>query len=254
MLGRQRRAVHLVGQQGLAGVPERQRALVGLGPAALQSAVEAGEQRLHRAVAHAGLFEQRRQRGAAPLGGADRLRQPGLADRARLEEGAAVAGALEGDGHGDPLARLEIREAEAQRSFHGTVHLERENGGIHGRDVVVDQQVVQACGGDVVAKRLERQRVVARGEAQLGGGDPLSCNGAVRGVHGRDASRGLDDLSPRGDGNSSRPPWATRQRRSETTAPPAASPPPPRRAAAPAWCTARCGRCPGPRPPLPGSP
>jgi hypothetical protein len=45
--------------------------------------------------------------------------------------------------------------------------------GVDDRDVVVDQQVVQAGRRDVVRERLQRQPVVARREPQLGGRDLL---------------------------------------------------------------------------------
>ena len=186
VLGRQRRAVHLVGQQGALGVGRRYGALVALLGAALHAAVEPAEQHLHGLRAQAGLGQQRRERRARPLRGAHGLGQPGLADRPRLEQRAAVAGALEGHRQRHPLARPQLVEREAERALHRAADLEPEGGRVHDRDVVVDQQVVQPGRREVVAQGLERERVVARREPQLLRRDPaLRDRACGRGVHGR---------------------------------------------------------------------
>ncbi len=101
MLGRERRAVQLVGQENLLAQRflEWQAALEGLFLPALDAAVEPGEEHLDRAVGHAGLLQQRAQRRASPASGADCLEQPRLADGPRFQTGAAVAGALHRRGH-----------------------------------------------------------------------------------------------------------------------------------------------------------
>ena len=60
-------------------------------------------------------LEERRERRAGPLGGADRLDEPGLADRPRLESGAAVAGALERHRQRCARARAEVVQRERER-------------------------------------------------------------------------------------------------------------------------------------------
>ena len=173
VLGQQRRAVHLVGQQGVAlqHLRQRQRALEGLPHAALQSVVEPAEQRLHGLGPDPGLVQEPAKRRSGPLGGSDRAGQPGLAHGTGLEQRPPVAGALEGHRQAHPLARAEVVQRQGERSVDRAAHLQPERVRLDGGDVVVDQQVVQPDRGDRVLERLQRQRVVSPGEAQLGRGD-----------------------------------------------------------------------------------
>ncbi len=174
MLRRQRGAVHLVREDGAAleCLVHRQAALVALLDVALDPAVEASEDDVDCIAREPRLLEQGRERHASPPGGPDRLHQPRLADRPRLEQRAAVAGALHRRGQIDPWAHAELVEAERQRTLDGAPDLEPPRFRLDERDVVVDQQVVQPDGRDRPAERLERHRVVARGEAQLVERDP----------------------------------------------------------------------------------
>ena len=83
MLRGKRLPVDLVGEEHLGPerLVERQAALVGVLDLALDAAVEAGEEHLDGAVLDAGFLEQRRERRAGPLGVADRLLEPRLAQR-----------------------------------------------------------------------------------------------------------------------------------------------------------------------------
>jgi hypothetical protein len=191
VLRRQGLAVHVVGEDGLAGVLDRQRPFVALSLASLDALVESTEEELDCVVAHAGLFEQRGERGAAPLCRANGLGQPWLAHRTGLEQGAAVAGALEGDRLLHPLPLPQGIEGKRQWAFHSPCDLQAEARGVDRRDVVVDQEVVQARRGDRVPQRLERKPVVASGEPQLGSRDSLVADGAGgRCVHAGDFSPG----------------------------------------------------------------
>jgi hypothetical protein len=95
VLRRQRRATHRVRRQHvlLAGLGERQAALIVLLDPALHTVIGAGEHDVDRGGIHLRKREDVPQRHARPLGGADRLDQPGLADRPGVQAGAPVAGA-----------------------------------------------------------------------------------------------------------------------------------------------------------------
>ena len=83
MLRRKRLPVDLVGEEQLGPerLLERQAALVRVLELALDAAVEAREENLDGAVADPALLEQRRERRPRPLGVADRLLEPRLAQR-----------------------------------------------------------------------------------------------------------------------------------------------------------------------------
>ena len=89
MLRRKRLAVDLVGEEHLGPerLVEREASLVRVLELALDAAVEPREEHLDGAVLDAGLLEQRRERRPRPLGVADRLLEPGLAQRARVRAG-----------------------------------------------------------------------------------------------------------------------------------------------------------------------
>ena len=140
----------------VAGLGDRERALVGLRLAPFDPRVEGAEQELDRALLHAGLVQQRGERRAAPLRGANRLREPRLAHRTRLEQRAAVAGALEGDRPVHARSRTKVIEGERERAVHRTANLQAERVRVDRRDVVVDQQVMQPGRRDRVPQRLER--------------------------------------------------------------------------------------------------
>ena len=127
-----------------------------------------------------GFFEQRRERRARPLGVADRLFEPRLAQRAGREAGAAVAGALERAGDGCSRALLELVERERQRAVDLAADLEPPGGRIDERDVEVDQEVVEPDRRQVVAERLEREAVVAGRERELDGREIIDRGLLVR--------------------------------------------------------------------------
>ena len=126
VLRRQRSAVHLVRENGAAleCLVNRQAALVALLDVALHAAVEAAEDDVDRVGPDPCLLEQGRERHPGPPSGADRLGQPRLADRPRLEQRAAVAGALHRRGQLDPWARTKLVEAQRRRSLDRAADLE----------------------------------------------------------------------------------------------------------------------------------
>ena len=127
-----------------------------------------------------GLLEQRRERRARPLGVADRLFEPRLAEGARREAGAAVAGALERAGDAVPPGAFELVERERQRALDLAADLEPPRGSVDERDVEVDQEVVEPDRRQVVAERLERQAVVAGRERELDGREVIDRGLLVR--------------------------------------------------------------------------
>ena len=190
VLRRQRRAVHLVGQEHVVPqrLVQREAALEPLLLPALDAAVEPGEEHLDRSLAHPRLFEQRSQRGAGPAGGADRLQEPRLADRARIEPRAAVPGALHRRGHLECWAVTKVLEPQRELAL----ACDRETPGrrVDDRHVVVDQQVVQADRRDGKAQRLERHPVVARRELELLEADAFHLRQITRRVWRNVARRG----------------------------------------------------------------
>jgi hypothetical protein len=82
--------------------------------------VDTGEADVDGVRADPGLAQQRGQRRAGPLGAADGLEQPGLADRPRLEPGPAVAGALEQHPRGDGRPLHQVVEPERERAIDRT--------------------------------------------------------------------------------------------------------------------------------------
>ena len=186
VLGRQRLAVHRVGDQHLVAkrLGQRQAALVLLHLAALEAPIETPEEHLHRLPLEPRLVEQAAQRDAGPLGVPDRLQQPRLAERAGREPGAPVAGALQGHGEGRRRQRAQLRERQRELALDPAADPESPIALVDHRDVVVDQQVVQAGRRQVIGHGLEREAVVAGGEPQLLRMKPLGS---------------LDARKPRGD-------------------------------------------------------
>ena len=165
------RLVH--GQRALVGLLHLALDRRGRGPANATSIAS---------VTHARLLEESAERRAGPLGGADRLEQPRLADRPRLVEHPAVARALERDRLRDARPDAEVVEVESSsRSTDPSTQREPPRRGVDLGDVVVDEQVVQAGGREVVAQRLERHPVVARRELELLARDPLSTSASTPG-------------------------------------------------------------------------
>jgi hypothetical protein len=76
--------------------------------------VGTGEDDVDGTVLDPGVGEQQPQRDPRPLGGADGLDQPGLADRPGRQQGPPVAGAFQGDAQGDGGVRAQIRRGETQ--------------------------------------------------------------------------------------------------------------------------------------------
>src|SRR6185312_17497284 len=93
VLGRKRLPIDLVGEKDLVALRlgDRKAPLVGVLEVALDAAVEAAEDDLLRLGGEAGLLEERRERRAGPLGGADGALEPGLAQRPLLHQRASVA-------------------------------------------------------------------------------------------------------------------------------------------------------------------
>ena len=169
VLRRQGLAVHRPGEQHalVQRVRDRKAALVALDLVRLHAGIEACEHRLERALSRARLLEQGAKRRPGPLGGADRLQEPGLAARPRAHARPTVAGAFHGHPPRDRRPRHQIGEPERQLAPDEAPQLEPEALRPHDRDVEVHQQIVQPRRRDVVAQRLERHAPVARRELQL---------------------------------------------------------------------------------------
>ena len=166
MLRWERRTVQLV-REDASGVPgrvERQAPLVALLDLALDAAVETREDDLDGPLRRDGRVEQGREGDAAPEPRADRLRQPRLADRPRLEQRPTVPRALHRDGELDRRQAAQVVEPERRRLVDGAADLELPGDRVDERDVVVDEQVVEPHRRDRPAERLQRHRVVARGK------------------------------------------------------------------------------------------
>ncbi len=175
VLRRQRCAVHGIGQQhvGTEGLGHRQAALVVLLDTALDAVVGAGEDHLDGGRVGTRDGEDFAERDASPFGGTHGFDQPRLADRARAQPGPAVAGAFQGDPHGARRHRLERVQVEIQRVGDEAAHAQPPGHRVQRRDVVVDEQVVQARRGQLVAQRLQWHAMVAGRQAQLVGADVL---------------------------------------------------------------------------------
>ena len=154
MLGRQRRAVHRVGEEDILGhrLLERQAALVVLLLPSLQPAVETPEENLGGALVDPGLLEQAAQRHPGPLGVAHRLQQPRLAQGPRREPGAAVPRALHRHLEALRGAGTDLLEGERQLPVHPAADPQTPGPGVDHRDVVVDEEVVEPDRGDVVGR------------------------------------------------------------------------------------------------------
>ena len=176
VLRRQRHAVDLVREERIASEQhlEGKAPLVDLLLTALDTAVEAGEQRIGRAGRDACLLEQLRDAHSAPASGPNCLEKPRLAHDVRFDVHAAVARALHRHGDLDGRARAEVVERQRERALDEPADLQPPRGGIDLRDVVVDEEVVQADRRDVPAERLEWQRVVARRQLELLDADHLA--------------------------------------------------------------------------------
>ena len=197
MLRRKRHAVDLVCEER---VSFEQRAdgkapLVCLLLPALDAAVEPGEQHVDRALPDACLLQERRDRRAAPARRAHRLEEPGLADDARLDVHPAVPRALHRHRDLDGGSRTEVVERERERPLDEPADLEPPARGVDVGDVVVREEVVEPDRREVPAKRLERQRVVARRELELLQADPLGQGLAhdPSTLTARAATRRIDD-------------------------------------------------------------
>src|SRR5207302_3517767 len=97
VLRRERLPVDRIGEEDLLarGLGHAEAALIVLLDTTLNPAVHSGEHDLEGALEWSRLFQQWPQGCARPLRGTDRLEQPRLAQRARREIRAAVAGTLE---------------------------------------------------------------------------------------------------------------------------------------------------------------
>jgi len=179
VLRRERLAVHGVHEQHVVAerLVERQAALVVLLDPALDAVVSTSERHLDSVVMDACLTQQRRQRRARPVSRADRLVEPGLADRARSEPGPAVPGAFERDAVGNARPRLDGGEVERRWTLDVAIDPQPPGPGVEIWDVVVDQQVVQSHRCDVIAQRLQRHAVVARREPQFVEGNAFAAIG-----------------------------------------------------------------------------
>ena len=115
MLRWKRNAVDLVGQERVAleELSDRKAALVRLLLLTLDTAIESGEHRFDRVVAHTGFVEQVGYTHPAPPSGSDGFEEPGLAHDVRLDERTAVAGALHR--HGSLEGRPSTKVVQRQR-------------------------------------------------------------------------------------------------------------------------------------------
>src|SRR5206468_3196108 len=84
--------------------------------ALLDSMIGAGEDEFDRAGFKARFGDESSKRRSRPERGPHRFVEPGLADRARVEVGAAVAGALQRDRHRDARACAEFVQAQFERA------------------------------------------------------------------------------------------------------------------------------------------
>src|SRR5918996_3234553 len=169
VLRRERHPVHLVREEHVVAerVLERDAARVVLLLAALDAAVEPGEQYLDRAVPDSRLLQQASQRRASPACGPDRLEEPRLAHDVRLNVRAPVAGALHGDGDLGGGAGAQNVERERQPPLDVPADLESPDACIDTGNVVVRQEVVKADRREVEPHRLERHPVIACRELEL---------------------------------------------------------------------------------------
>src|SRR5207248_9835756 len=189
VLRRQGPAVDRVGEQDLAArrLSDRKAALVVLVDPALHAAVHAGEHDVDRAGLHAGLLEDRPERGPRPLRVAHGFGEPRLAQGPRRHARAAVPRAFEGHGEGGRWARSDVFQREVQRPAHMASDAQLVQLNVDQGDVEMDQQVVKAERSELVTERLERHRMVADRELQLFGrdvraGDEGSRSSRWRGV------------------------------------------------------------------------
>ncbi len=169
MLRRQRLAVDLVREERVAAqkLVERQAPLVRLLLAAVDAAIEPGEERFDRAVPDTRLLEHRRDRDASPARRSDGFEEPGLTEDVRLDVHTAVAGALHRHGDLDRRPRAEVVEREGDGSLDQTADLEPPRRSVDVRNVEVREEVVEPDRRDVPAKRLERHSVIACRELKL---------------------------------------------------------------------------------------
>ena len=169
VLRRQRLVVHRVHEQDVAPahLGDRQGALVVLLDASFDAVVGAGEHDVDGVVGDTGVGEHVGERGAGPARRAD-----GLVNHGWLT-GRGVSRARPLPAHsnvtvcvtwGRPRRSCEV---EGERSGHRAVDPQSVRLRVDGRDVVVDEHVVQPRRAHVVTQHLEREPVVAGGQAQL---------------------------------------------------------------------------------------
>ena len=115
------------------------------------SAVRAPEQHLPRARPHTSPVQHFCQRHACPLRCADGAEVPFLALDRWVEQGAAVAGALEGDDERLRPQGVEVMQAEAQRPFDEAANGEPEGGRVEVGDLEVIADVEVGIGHDHAA-------------------------------------------------------------------------------------------------------
>src|SRR5439155_11040451 len=146
---------------------ERQTPLELLLELVLDPAVESREEHLDAVVEHLRLLEEEPERCSFPVRGPNRLGEPRLAHGTRCEQRSAVAGAFHRRRPAAGRPRLHVGERELELVADSAAHAEPPGARIDGRDVVVREQVVETDRRHVVAKRLERHAVVARGQLEL---------------------------------------------------------------------------------------
>jgi hypothetical protein len=163
---RQRRAVHLVGEQRARahGLADRQAPLEPdrRGQAGERTAVRAAEDQLAGAVQDAGAIEHVCQPGPGPLSRAHGAEPPALARYRGAEEHAPVPRALQGDGERLRRQVAQLRHAQRLRLGYQAAHRQAPGAGVEpgDREVVAQEEPVRR--GDVAAQHLGRQLAVER--------------------------------------------------------------------------------------------
>ena len=163
MLRQQRLAVHGPDQQHVVaqGHVAAQAAAEGMLVAAVKTAIGTDERNLDGVVAQAGEFQNVPQRGAGPLGVADRLADPGHARIARAHCAASVAGALERDGKGACREAADFIERNGAGFRDAARHLHLPCVVGHIGHIEMIEQIVQARRRHVMAQRLQQDAAVA---------------------------------------------------------------------------------------------
>ena len=172
VVGTQRLAVHLVGDQDLrgriGGVCERQGAdegqvvLVGVGEHGVEvvrAVVGALEAHVDAVCPGTRLLEHLVEQGALPAGGRDGVVAPGLTGRQRPHLEPPVAGALERDRALVRRHGAEVVERQRQRVLDRAADLER---AVVGRQREVAAHVVELGGSDLAGQGFGRRLRVVR--------------------------------------------------------------------------------------------